>query len=103
MNIAQLGNNIYAVRRSLGLTQENVAFELEISVTSYAKIERGVTNVRFSRLVQIAEVLNVDVSDLVREKEYNGFDCMAQYIAEIKKDIEIIKDAVLLENAEKIY
>ena len=41
MELLELGRNICNVRRSLDMTQEDVALELDISITAYAKIERG--------------------------------------------------------------
>jgi transcriptional regulator with XRE-family HTH domain len=45
---------------------------LHISSTSFAKIERGETDVNYSRLEQIAKVLEVGVSELITFCE-NGY------------------------------
>lgn len=46
-------------------TQEHMAEKLEMSQNDYSKIERDDTDVPFSRLVQIAKVLEVDLIDLI--------------------------------------
>ncbi|MDR0733337.1 MAG: helix-turn-helix domain-containing protein [Dysgonamonadaceae bacterium] len=97
MDLVTLGKNISAKRRLLGLKQEDVAFDIDISITSYAKIERGETNIPFMRLVQIADYLKVEVAELVSD---NGNVCrldnLASDIREIKSDIREIKEELHL-------
>ncbi len=88
MNLKELGANIASVRRSLGLTQENVAFDLNISSTSYAKIERGETNVSFLRLVQIADYFKVDIMDFFRRQTYEN--TLQTELADIKHTVDSI-------------
>lgn len=61
----KLANYIRCLRIQKGLNQENMAYDLGISVTAYSKIERGLTNISFSRLKQIAECLDVTMTSLV--------------------------------------
>ncbi|MDR0754013.1 MAG: helix-turn-helix domain-containing protein [Prevotellaceae bacterium] len=98
MNLKTLGNNISAVRRSLGLTQEEVAFNLNISSTSYAKIERGETNVPFLRLVQIADYFKIDIVNLVKQNDRIYFTDLLSTMEQIKKDINFIQN-MLTENS----
>lgn len=95
MDLVHLGNNISKIRRSLNLTQENVAFDLNISSTAYAKIERGETNVPFLRLVQIADYFKVRVEDLVCTDGSAQFQDIAADISQIKEDIHSIKQSLL--------
>lgn len=46
-------------------TQEDVAEKLDMSITGYAKIERGKTNVSLEKLKQIATVFNINVAQLL--------------------------------------
>lgn len=92
MNLIELGKNICNVRRSLNMTQEDVAFELDISITAYAKIERGETNVSFLRLLQIANLFKTSVAKLVAdpndEKLVNEDILMG--IKDINKEIALL-------------
>lgn len=47
------------------LTQAEVAEKLDISVTAYSKIERGLTELTLLRLYQLAEIFEVDVTELI--------------------------------------
>lgn len=46
-------------------TQEDVAEKLDMSITGYAKIERGQTNVSLERLKQIAIIFGVNIEQLL--------------------------------------
>ena len=90
MELVELGRNICNVRRSLDMTQEEVALELDISITAYAKIERGETNVSFLRLTQIADLFKVPISRLVcNSNDYSVTD------KEILKEIKLMKEEIV--------
>ena len=96
MKLVDLGKNICSVRKSLGLTQEDVAFELDISITAYAKIERGETNVGFLRLAQIAELFKTPITKLVSLEE-NDNELNKAILAElqnIKEEINNLKNTI---------
>lgn len=61
----ELGYRIRKLRESRDYTQENMAAELGITAGAYAKIERGETDASFTRLVHIAEILEVQLSNLL--------------------------------------
>ena len=77
-----LNDNIRAFRTMKGLTQENLADMLDISSTAYAKIERGETEMSYTRLEQIAKSLDVRITDLITFGE-NGFYYMNIHICDI--------------------
>ena len=66
-----LGTKIGVLRGMQGFSQENMAEMLSISVQAFAKIERDKTDVNHSRLEQIAGVLKIELSDLLKFDE-NG-------------------------------
>ena len=92
MDLKILGKNIRKVRQQNGLTQENAANDLDCSLNTYTKIERGETNVPFLRLVQIAEYYKVPLSELVKGPNDLDINNLSQEIKSIKDDIEIIKN-----------
>jgi len=53
------------IRLDKGLKQQEVAEKLGINTSSYTHIELGKTDVNWSRLLQIAEVFEMDVVELV--------------------------------------
>ena len=59
------------IRQQKGLSQEEMAEKLQMSVSGYANIERGTTDVQISRLEQISEVLDGDLMELLNFGEKN--------------------------------
>ena len=96
MDLIQLGKNLSALRRAQHLTQEDVAFELNITNVSYSRIERGITDVSFNRLLQISQILKVPVSALVQDDTSADFSKLSSDIAQIKADVAVIKEVVVV-------
>lgn len=65
--------NIRFMRIYKDWTQEAFANKLGISTLSYAKIERGETDINLSRLQQISEVMEIDLALLFGLNEKNVF------------------------------
>ncbi|MCQ2606023.1 MAG: helix-turn-helix domain-containing protein [Bacteroidales bacterium] len=98
MDLVQLGKNISAIRRARHLTQEDVAFELNITNVSYSRIERGITDISFSRLLQIANYFKTPIECLVRdEKDVSNekIDTILTELLAMKEDICEIKDSII--------
>lgn len=74
--MATVGYKIKKVREIKNLTQDYMADKLAMSVTGYGKIERDEVDLPYSRLEQIANVLNLKVEDLVAFDEKNVFNVM---------------------------
>lgn len=70
----QLGEKITLMRTLKGLTQEEMAEKLSMSTTGYAKIERGETKLQNPRLEKIADVLGMELSDLLSFDTKNVFN-----------------------------
>ncbi len=62
--LRDLGDRIRTLRRKRGLTQENLAEALDLSVAYVSLIERGGRNPPFTTVVAIAQALGVSASQL---------------------------------------
>jgi len=60
------GQQLAAVRKSRGMTQQELAEKLDISLVSIGYIETGKRWPRLSTLHRIAAVLNVQLADFFR-------------------------------------
>ncbi len=58
-------DKIRQVREIHQWTQEEMAEKMNMSTSGYAKIERGDTKLKFDKLEQIAQIFNMDVSELM--------------------------------------
>lgn len=63
----KLADAIRRLREERALNQEEVAFEADLTVGSYARIERGEANPAWTTVVRIANGLGVTVADLAAE------------------------------------
>ena len=64
--LSALANNVRRLRKVVGLSQEELAFQCEIDRTYISKVERGVANPSLLILARIAEVLEVRIEELVK-------------------------------------
>ena len=69
----KLNEKIRFLRQSHGWSQEAIAIKLDMSVGGYADIERGKTDIKLSRLKQIATLFNIDLIELFSFGEKNTF------------------------------
>ena len=67
----KIGERIRKARMLSGLSQQNIADELELTVASYSNIERGVTDITVTRLYQLAKLLNVSIYFLLDDEVKN--------------------------------
>ncbi|WP_165090796.1 helix-turn-helix domain-containing protein [Neisseria yangbaofengii] len=58
-------DKIRNIRKLQQLTIEDMAEKLNMSASGYAKIERGETKLQFEKLEQIAQVFNMDITELL--------------------------------------
>lgn len=65
--------NIKFFRQQKHWTQEDLADKLDMSPNGYGDIERGDTDITWSRLEQIAQLFEIDVLDLIGFDEKNIF------------------------------
>lgn len=56
---------IKKIRSNMGLTQEQMAEKINLSVKAWQKIENGITRLDLDRLNQIAEILDTSLVDLI--------------------------------------
>ena len=67
--IKSVAVNIRKIREHLNYTQEYLAMKLNISQNAYSKIELGYTKITLERLYQIAQVLEVDLIELIKAND----------------------------------
>ncbi len=60
-----IGDNIKKLRELKGLKREYLAEKLDLHITSYGNIERGQADITVSKLFKIAEILEVNPSEIV--------------------------------------
>jgi len=74
----QLHEKISLLRKVKGWTQETMAEHMRMSLHGYANIERGETDIQLSRLEEIAQVLGIELKELINFDEKNVLNNIAE-------------------------
>ena len=69
-----VGSRIRGIRKSKGLTIEQLAFEIGIEYTQLSRIERGRINTSIFQLFLISKALNICFSEIMNGIEYLQHD-----------------------------
>lgn len=67
-------DNIKRLRKKRGYSHENLAQELNISQAAYSKLEKNKTKLTVERMFKLAEILKVEVSELLDIMPTNQFN-----------------------------
>ncbi len=74
MNLTQkIGNKLRLLRTEKGLRQEDMAEKLNLSVSAYAKLERGETDITLSRIEQIAGYYGLKALEMINMEKKSDF------------------------------
>ncbi len=83
-DLCTIGNNLYKVRKTKGLTQAEVAEKADLSDRTYADIERGSVTMRVDSLLKICAALHITPNDILVTD--NPIEITEQSIVETIKD-----------------
>jgi transcriptional regulator with XRE-family HTH domain len=72
--MSNLGDTIKKFRELKNITRETIAAELKMSLSNYSKIERGEIDLTISRIQEIANILEIDVSQILNFDATNIFN-----------------------------
>lgn len=70
----EIGKKIEQIRTVKGLSRDQVADKIKMSAAGYGSIERGETDIRITRLAQLAEIFDITLSDLLGLTEKTVFN-----------------------------
>ena len=103
MDNTSIKDNIRRIRKEHGLTQEEMAHRLGISLTAYRDLEKGNTNIVNCYVIRLAHLLDTSTEELVlgyrpvRIPEENLREMKEEYagrIAELEKEVEYLRKLV---------
>jgi transcriptional regulator with XRE-family HTH domain len=72
----QLGQKIKKLRELKNFTQSHIASELGITQSAYSKMEQGETEISYSKISKIAEVLGISPEEIMTFNEQMIFNVM---------------------------
>ncbi len=68
IKLLELGNKIRLERMKRDISQEKLAEMANVSIRTISDIERGITDIRYTNLLQIAEAFGLTLSELLNFK-----------------------------------
>ena len=63
--VEKILKKVREIRKTKGLSHENMAHELDMSSSAYNKLERGETVLSVERLFKLKQILDLDFTDLL--------------------------------------
>jgi len=64
--IKSFGKNLKRIRKEVGLSQENLAFDADIPLSQVGRIERGEVNTTISTVYALSKALKINITDLFK-------------------------------------
>ncbi len=65
IKLLELGNRIRLERMKRDISQEKLAELANVSIRTISDIERGITDIRYTNLIQISEAFGLTTSELL--------------------------------------
>lgn len=99
-------DKIYETRRRKGISQEEMANRMGMSLNSYRKIERGRTLLVSRRIWEIAEALNIKPEELILDDDFEKGSSLADAEREeysttinaLREEIDVLKQCIVILN-----
>ncbi len=83
-DIEAMGSKLYAIRKRCGMTQAEAAEAANLSVNTYAEIERGVVNTGVESIMQICRALHVTPNEFLLEDAAQASSREADILARLQ-------------------
>ena len=103
----QVGEKIKKIRELKNYTQEYVANSLGMTQSAYSKIEKGDSDISYSKLEKVAEILQLRPEDIISFNEHLVFNVMHNQngnglvINQYADEVKILYERLLQEQKER--
>ena len=105
VDLVEIGKRIQGRRKQMGLTQEQLADKMDVSIQMVSNLERGNKSIRIENLIKLSEILNISTDYILTGKEtaedMQGLtEQMASLSQKERKMMKLLMDFCLSENGE---
>ena len=105
VDLVEIGKRIQGRRKQMGLTQEQLADKMDVSIQMVSNLERGNKSIRIENLIKLSEILNISTDYILTGKEtaedMQGLtEQMASLSQKERKMMKLLMDFCLSENVE---
>lgn len=97
-----LGQRIQKKRKSQNKTQEYLAEAISVTVGYVSQIERGITKINLETLSNIAECLNCDISEFLKDTVKMSDNYLSEEFSEAIKKLTPQNRKILIEIAQTL-
>lgn len=94
MDNNSIKENIRKIRKSKGLTQEEMAHRMGISLTAYRDLEKGATGIVNSNISKIAEITGISTAEVLGYSEQSQTVTVNDVKAEYNSRIETMQTRI---------
>lgn len=104
VDLKSIGERISNQRKLVGITQERLAEQMEVSIQMISNLERGVKAIKIDNLVKLSRILNVTTDYILTGDKTDGdISVLSERIAQLSiEDLGLIEVIVsYLLNKEK--
>lgn len=103
VDLAEIGKRIQSRRKQQGLTQEQLADRMNVSIQMISNLERGNKAIRIDNLINLCQILDVSTDYILTGKEtQDDFHALTARIEALspanRKMIEMLIDYCISEN-----
>ncbi len=102
MDYYKIGQRIRKIRKACGLSQEELAEKVGISVTHMSHIETGNTKLSLPVLVDISKILQVSTDELLYDKPYSDKTQIKQEISSLIDSCSEKEAKILIETIKSL-
>lgn len=101
----EIGKRIQGRRKQMGLTQEQLADKMDVSIQMVSNLERGNKSIRIENLIKLSEILDISTDYILTGKETTEdmqvlTEQMASLSQKERKMMKLLMDFCLSENDE---
>ena len=105
VDLVEIGKRIQGRRKQMGLTQEQLADKMDVSIQMVSNLERGNKSIRIENLIKLSEILNISTDYILTGKETTEdmqvlTEQMTSLSQKERKMMKLLMDFCLSENDE---
>ena len=105
VDLVEIGKRIQGRRKQMGLTQEQLADKMDVSIQMVSNLERGNKAIRIENLIKLSQILNISTDYILTGKETtDDMQTLTEQMANLsqrdRKMMELLMDFCLSDNEE---
>ena len=97
-----IGERLKKARKEKGMTQEELAEKLDISIAFLSRVERGNSKINLKRLTQVCEILGIPEGEILTGVSNKSQNYLDAEFAELLKNCSAEKQKLIYDIAKVI-